>query len=60
MTWIQQHPSKNHFKLVKVKEDKVIIPVINYYDFMDTKLYNGKQIDTIDLSECNRIELHAM
>ena len=60
MTWIQLHPSKNHLKLVKLKDDKVKIPVINYYDFMDTKLYNGKQIDMDDLSECNKIELHAM
>ena len=59
-TWIQQHPSKNHLKLMKLKDDKVKIPVINYYDFIDTKSYNGKQIDMDDLSECNKIELHAM
>ena len=49
MKFQENHPSFKHLMLVE--RETPVIPVINYYDFPDTKIFVGTCIDDDDAME---------
>ena len=49
MKFKENHPSFKHLMLVETETP--VIPVMNYYDFPDTKLFDGTCIDDDDAME---------